>query len=692
MYSLWHQLIFVRLLLPFVGGILLYRIASHHFLFYCFVFSFFITFIFYILPFRTQNSFKYRFVKGYLVFVSLLSLGYCLSFLHQSKHRELRINAMQGFVATVIEEPIQRLKSSKLQLEIATIFYEDDTLLVQEKIVAYFATQNDVSTIHYGDVIYVNTDLQRIAAPLNPSQFDYQKYMDSKGFYYQTFVPENAFVLLQSNTRKDVMYYVIQVRNSALKTLEKLQLKEREFAIAAALIFGYQEDLDQETKNSFIKTGSMHILAVSGMHVGIIFIMITRILFFLDKKQWMRTLRFFIILFLLWFYTLLCGFSPAILRAAVMFTFILPATTWKLPSNTLNSIAASAFFLLLFDTQMLYDVGLQLSYFAVLGIVIIYPKLEKIWQPKFFIWKEIWTIIAVSIAATLATLPISLYYFGQFANSFLLANLVLVPISAIVLYVGIAAILLAWIPYLSLVLGFLLHWSIKIMYACIYFIEHLPFSYYDKLYTNALQALLVLSLVMLGYLFFYYRKVRYLQLSLCAFILLLGSILWRQIQLYHQSELIVYVVPKTTYVEYISNHKAYLVFGDFPEGSTYLYSSKSYHQKMGVQDTLRTATPFLKENNWVNILGVTFFQYNEASAKYDCAEKIKVDFLIISQMKWLDVQHISDNFLFQKVIIDSSVPAYKAEKWTTMLEEKNIEVISVQKDGAFRYSFTSHLR
>src|SRR5690606_20763571 len=135
---------------------------------------FFITFIFYILPFRTQNSFKYRFVKGYLVFVSLLSLGYCLSFLHQSKHRELRINAMQGFVATVIEEPIQRLKSSKLQLEIATIFYEDDTLLVQEKIVAYFATQNDVSTIHYGDVIYVNTDLQRIAAPLNPSQFDYQ--------------------------------------------------------------------------------------------------------------------------------------------------------------------------------------------------------------------------------------------------------------------------------------------------------------------------------------------------------------------------------------------------------------------------------------------------------------------------------------------------------------------------------------
>src|SRR5690606_22197681 len=162
------------------------------------------------------------------------------------------------------------------------------------------------------DVIYVNTDLQRIAAPLNPSQFDYQKYMDSKGFYYQTFVPENAFVLLQSNTRKDVMYYVIQVRNSALKTLEELQLKEREFAIAAALIFGYQEDLDQETKNSFIKTGSMHILAVSGMHVGIIFIMITRILFFLDKKQWMRTLRFFIILFLLWFYTLLCGFSPAI--------------------------------------------------------------------------------------------------------------------------------------------------------------------------------------------------------------------------------------------------------------------------------------------------------------------------------------------------------------------------------------------
>lgn len=692
MHSLWHKIVFVRLLLPLVMGILCQSLIDSSLLFQFFLVLFGCSFLALILLTRFQNSFRFRFVNGYLTFFTLFALGFILAFLHQPRLPAFSTQNIKGFVATVVEEPIERLKSSKLQLEISTLFYENDTVNVQEKIVTYFAQQNDVSDIHYGDVIYVNTGLQRIAAPLNPSQFDYQKYMDGKGVFYQCYVPKNAFILLSSDTRKDLMYYVIQVRNLALKTLEKLQLKDREFAIAAALIFGYQEDLDQDTKNSFIRTGSMHILAVSGMHVGIIFIMITRILFFLDKKLWMRTLRFFIILFLLWFYTLLCGFSPAILRAAVMFTFILPATTWKLPSHTLNSIAASAFFLLLFDTTMLYDVGLQLSYFAVLGIVIIYPKLEKIWQPKFFLWKEVWTVVAVSIAATLATLPITLYYFGQFANSFLLANLVLVPISALVLYVGIAAILLAWVPYLSVALGFLLHWSIKIMYACIFFIEHLPFSYYDKLYTTALQAFLVLGLVIVSYLFFYYRKVLYLQLCLWMIIVLLGSLLWRQIDLFRTSELIVYAVPKTTYVEYISNHKAYLVFGDFPEGSTYLYSSKSYHQRMGVQDTLRETKIFLKENNWVNIQGITFFRYDEESSKYDYAEKIPIDFLIISQMKWLDVEHIMDNFSFSKVIIDSSVPLYKAERWKALLEEKNIAVISVLQDGAFKYSFTSTLR
>ncbi len=691
MYPLWHQLVFVRLLFPFVLGILCHSFFSiSKGWWWCLGIFLAVVFI-YFLPIKVKSLFRFRFVSGYLIVIGLFTMGFLLAHFHTLKKPTAQLENMQGFIATVIEEPVQRLKSSKLFLEISTVFYTTDTLQVNEKIVAYFAQQNDVSSIHYGDVLYVHADLQRIAAPLNPSQFDYQKYMDGKGIFYQTFVPENAFVKLTSGTRKDVMYYVIQVRTMALKTLENLQLKEREFAIAAALIFGYQEDLNQETKNSFIKTGSMHILAVSGMHVGIIFIMITRILFFMDKKKWMRTLRFFIILFLLWFYTLLCGFSPAILRAAVMFTFILPATTWKLSSNTYNSIAASAFFLLLFDTQMLYDVGLQLSYFAVLGIVMVYPMIEKIWQPKIYILKECWTIVAVSIAATLATLPISLYYFGQFANSFLLANLVLVPVSAIVLYVGIAAILLAWIPYLSVVLGFVLHWSIKIMYACIYFIEHLPFSYYDKLYTTGWQALLIFALLLMLLLFFQFRKAYFLKTTLAIFILFQFSLLWRQIHLFRHEEIIVYSVNKETYVEWIRNHKAYLLVGNFPKDETYLYTSKAYHQKMGVRDTLNVndSSLFYKYDNFVNVRGCSLFLYDEKWAHKKLSTPFNVDFLILSNVKWFDIKHLQENFTFRKVIIDSSVPLYKSEKWETLLHEAQIEVHNVQKDGAFRFILTN---
>lgn len=690
MYSFWHKIVFVRLLLPLVMGILCQSLIDSSLLFQFFLVLFGCSFFALIVLIRFQNSFRFRFVNGYLTFFTLFALGFILAFLHQPRLPAFSTQNIKGFVATVVEEPIERLKSSKLQLEISTLFYENDTVNVQEKIVAYFAQQNDVSDIHYGDVIYVNTGLQRIAAPLNPSQFDYQKYMDGNGIFYQTFVPENDFIKLASNTRKDIMFYVIKMRTLALQTLEKLHLKDREFAIAAALIFGYQEDLDQATKNSFIKTGSMHILAVSGMHVGIIFIMITRILFFLDKKKWMRTLRFFIILFLLWFYTLLCGFSPAILRAAVMFTFILPASTWKLPSNTYNSIAASAFFLLVCNAQMLFDVGLQLSYFAVVGIVFLYPKIAQIWKPKSFIGKEFWTIVSVSLAATITTLPISLYYFGQFANSFLLANLVLVPVSAIVLYVGIAAILLAWIPYLSDVLGFLLHWSIKIMYACIAFIENLPFSYYDKLYTTGLQAILVTALIVVGVLFFQYRKAYYLKWTLGIIVVLQFTLLWRQWQIYHHQEIVVYAINNQTYVEFLNGHQAFSLYGNFPEGNNYLYSSKSYHQKSGVLDTLPLEkASVLAQNEYVNVNGVRLFQYNEKMAQKVFETPFEVDYLIISEQKKLDVEHLLAQFSFQKVILDSSIPWYKAEKWTELLNQNQIKVHNVQKDGAFQLLLTN---
>ena len=207
------------------------------------------------------------------------------------------------------------------------------------------------------------------------------------------------------------------------KFFKENKLEGKEYAVVSALVAGYTDDLDIETMKAFADTGTLHVLSVSGMHVGIIYYVLNLLLLFLSKHRYGNILRVLILLSFLWLYSMITGMSAAVMRSAAMLSFIIVGKSFNRYVNTYNIIAASIFFLLIMNPFTLMDVGFQLSYISVIGIIWLQPHIYSIFDFNTK-WKdEIWKVVSVSIAAQIATFPLGIFYFHQFPNYFLPSNL-----------------------------------------------------------------------------------------------------------------------------------------------------------------------------------------------------------------------------------------------------------------------------
>jgi competence protein ComEC len=228
------------------------------------------------------------------------------------------------------------------------------------------------------------------------------------------------------------------------------------------LLIGYTNDLDKDLVQMYSNTGVVHIIAISGMHLGLIYLILGWILSKIPGVQKSAILQYILILSCLWIFSLLTGAGASVIRAAVMFSFILTGKTFSKASSIYNSLAAAAFVMLLYNPFYLWDVGFQLSYLAVIGILVFQKPIYHLIYIKHPWIDKIWELSAVSMAAQLLTFPICIYYFHQFPNLFLISNLVAVPLSSIILFAEIILLALAWMPwvanYIGKLTGLLIQW------------------------------------------------------------------------------------------------------------------------------------------------------------------------------------------------------------------------------------------
>ena len=384
-------------------------------------------------------------------------------------------------IASVSSSLIEKPKSYQVKLRVRCVVDSIGCHEASGLLLGYLEKDTLTERGRYGDLIAIRSDFSPIEGPKNPNQFDFRRYMSYQGIYESSYIKSEELIFLNRNDGFFLLSYAERLRKESLKLLKRSGVQNEQFAVASALLLGQRDYLDAETVEAYSNAGAMHVLAVSGLHVGILYLVLNFILGFLDRWKKGTVLKCIILLSSLWLYAMITGLSPSVLRATIMFSFVILAIAVNRKSNIYNTIAASGLLLLLVDPFLLFHVGFQLSYLAVLGIIYFQPKIYRIVHFKNKVLNYVWQITTVSIAAQIATFPICIYYFHQFPVYFLLSNLIVIPFAAIIFVLGIFSIATGFSVTLSGYFGYLLNDVIWLLNGGVKAINKLPFSVADGL-------------------------------------------------------------------------------------------------------------------------------------------------------------------------------------------------------------------
>ena len=340
--------------------------------------------------------------------------------------------------------------------------------------------------VNYGDTLVVPATYKPISGPQHAAQFDYRAWLASKNIHHQIYLGKNVELHRRPVQSQTLRSYALALRKRQVELLRRSIKDDEAFSVASTLLLGYRSDLQEDTFAAYSKTGTIHVLSVSGMHIGIIFVALQYLLVYLDRQMGLHLLKLGLILTTIWFYTLLTGLSPSVLRSTIMLSCLVIAKTLNLKSNGFNILAFSAFILLLVDPFYLFDVGFQLSYLAVWGLMYIQPLLYRKLVFHHVVAAPLWKAITVSLAAQWATLPLSIYYFHQFPVYFILTNLLIVLPAALIMYIGFVMLL-----FKTAFLAMLLEQLIIFTNRSLAWFAELPYASWSALWLNGLQLLLL---------------------------------------------------------------------------------------------------------------------------------------------------------------------------------------------------------
>lgn len=581
--NIYQKFPFVRITLFFVIGIILgkYFIIQSSFLF-AFVVLFFLIFLI------GWNNSTFNFVSIQNKILPLLII--CTGFLYSQVFKEEQVALTPSnnyYIAEVCQKPIEKKNTYQSILKI-----KNDSLKHPQKVLVYFSKSNFDTTINSGDLLLVFCNISKIRNMGNPYEFDYKGMMNNRNMFFTAYIPPGKYIKTKY-TSSSIKYFAERIRDKLLLKIKLFISENRERSVISALTLGYRTELDRETTDYFTSTGAMHVLAVSGLHVGLIYFILC---FLFD---WVKRLSIGLIVFpltiiiSLWIYALIAGFSPSVQRATVMFTFVVLGNSMRRPVNFYNSLTASAVVLILFQPNVIYEVGFQLSYLAVFGIVLIQPKIAGLLVVNNKIIKFFWDLLTVSIAAQIATLPIGLYYFNQFPNYFWLSNFLVIPGATIIIWLTFSLLVFNKVDIISDVLADILQFITKSMIDSLKFISELPNALSEGIIINAFQLILLYLLFVLFGTYLLSKKKIWLINSLIIIIVFQTSIVYNKLNLLNNKQLIYYNSPSHI-LHYINGRQNYIVL----ENEIDL----SEHEKNMIQtvlNNLNLAEPkklFLSEN------------------------------------------------------------------------------------------------
>lgn len=644
-------------------------------------------------------SYRLRWVFGFGLSLFMLFTG----ILHTTQktpsnhpHHLLQQDAeAKLFTIRISEPPDFRESTLKLTAELLSLNDSLKILPVKGNLLLYVQRDQHSETLQYGDMLLLKKTPETVPPPQNPYQFDYQKHLSSKGIYHQVFLRPGEWEYLGKGKTNPIYSLGFRLRDHLLKALKNNGLTGDEYAVASAILLGYDDHLPQHLRKGYAAAGAMHVLCVSGLHVGIIFMLLNFLLGFLKKGHWPRIIKTLLLLASIWFYALLTGLSPSVSRASVMISFVLLSQLLNRRGNIYNSLAASALLLLIINPHTLFHIGFQLSYTAVLGIVLFQKPIHSLFYIKNRRLNQLWEITALSFAAQLGTTPLAVYYFNQFPVYFWLSNLFLVPLSFLVIVAGMSLLMLSFVPYISTLLGMVTSGLLWVLNYIIQGIESLPYSTFQGIYLTQAEALLMYIFLILLLLMIFSRPRPYIIPSLLIVLVLFSSFAWRTVQNEQARKMIIYSVPNQRIYDFVQGRDHILLTdsavmtNDFITGFNlegyWTRAGLSKHPSyFGLNDNL-IDHPYVYKNGLLLRFGPQHIAV--WAGKEPCQslthDPFHIDLLIVTGNRSENLNELLDCYQFDQLVIDPSVPQWHRKKWLLALQQKNIPFFDVRENGAY---------
>ena len=544
------------------------------------------------------------------------------------------------------------------------------------KLIVYFRKDSLANRLKYGSRLLVRNRAQPIRNPGNPGAFDYQRYCLFQGITHQLYLAQHDFVTTGKKTNL-LRQWILDARMFLIATLEKYIPSEKERGLAEALLIGYKDDLDKTLLQSYANTGVVHVIAISGLHLGLIYGILLLLTKALNRKglRWVRAL---LVIAGLWIFSMLAGAQPSVLRSAVMFSAIALAVVLERKTSIYNTLALSAFLLLCYQPFWLWDLGFQLSYAAVLSILAFFRPVYNLFYFQNKAIDAVWKLAAVTIAAQLLTTPIGLFHFHQFPLLFLVTNLLAVPLSSIILIGIILMCSLFFLPFAAKTLGLTLETMIRFMNRFIEQMEHSGLAVWEGISINLFQTLLLYVLIVSVFSWLLQKAKTWTWIGagslLCFFLIRTESF----IATARQQKMIVYNVPKQRAIDLIDGRSC-LYLGDRLPDKTFNFHIRNSRV------ALRIRPPVPAPHLSFRFCGTKILILDRAPNLH--YPKESTDILILSGKTFFQIGALQKIFAMKQVVIDSSVPFRKARLWQQQCRELNIPCHNVAEEGAFVINF-----
>lgn len=688
----WKQMPFIRLIIPFITGILIQWISNFSplILFAAGGFIALIMFFFSWMPFAVKYT--YRWLPGISINLLLIVAG-ALVVYHNDIRKEpnwvgnYRTDSVP--VLVTIKEPLaEKAKTYKAEVSIEAINIRGEWKDATGNVLVYFSKDSSMPEMKYGSQVLFYKPLQPIKNSGNPGSFDYKQYNAFRNIYHQVFLKTSDYLVTKTKNENGFKNWLFDIREAVIQKLQQYIKGEREAGVAEALLIGYRNDLDKDLVQAYSNTGVVHIIAISGLHLGMIYVALIWLLKPFKRTKWIRWVKPLIILAVLWIFTLLAGGVPSILRSAVMFSFIVLGETIDRKSSIYNTLAASAFVMLCINPYYLFDVGFQLSYAAVTSIITFQRPIYNWFYVKNTIIDFFWKLTSVTIAAQILTVPIIFYSFHQFPNFFLITNCIIVPLSSVILFAELVLLITSFVPVVAKLVGSITSGMLALMNGFIEWINKFPFAVYDGIQNNLAETIL-LYVFIIGICYWLLNKGKPALFAgagaLLIFIIIDG---YENFILRQQQKVIVYNVPQQKAIDFISG-KQYAFVGDTALlNDEYL---RNFH--------LKPSRTLHRINTTNNIEGLyishPFVQFQgkrilmiDKPFKFQSPFKISVDVIIVSHNPRLHISELTNVFDCKQYVFDASNSTWKINQWKKDCDSLHLRHHSTADKGVFELNLS----